>query len=157
MYRGHIAPKFNNKYVTYIKLNQSKSTTGYSFSSERIMEKVRISVNTSKINWKEKNLNWNKVTPGYGTHITTHRLNSLLAVTRLKVKAKAIPVAGPWRLPHFLYSRLTDGGKVSLTRRPPFTPQEDSWYSFLLETESTPRAIVRLKGLGNLKIQLPRR
>jgi hypothetical protein len=35
--------------------------------------------------------------------------------------------------------RLTDGGEVvSLTRRPPFTPQEDSWYSFLLEAESTP-------------------
>jgi hypothetical protein len=34
--------------------------------------------------------------------------------------------------------RLTDGGDVSLTRRPSFTPQEDSWYSFLSETESTP-------------------
>jgi hypothetical protein len=38
-----------------------------------------------------------------------------------------------------LHSRLTDGGKVvSLTRHPPFIPQEDSWYSFLLEAESTP-------------------
>jgi hypothetical protein len=50
---------------------------------------------------------------------------------------KAIPVTGhgdPYgcetsRLPHFLDIRLTDDGKVaSLTRRPPFTPQEDSWY-----------------------------
>jgi hypothetical protein len=41
------------------------------------------------------------------------------------------------RLLHFLESRLTYGGEVvSLTRRPPFTPQGDSWYSFLLETES---------------------
>jgi hypothetical protein len=41
------------------------------------------------------------------------------------------------RLPHFLDNRLTDGGEVvSLTRRPPFIPQEDSWYSFLLEAES---------------------
>jgi hypothetical protein len=33
-----------------------------------------------------------------------------------------------------------------------FYPQEDSWYSFLLEAESTdPRAIVRLEGLGKLK------
>jgi hypothetical protein len=49
-------------------------------------------------------------------------------------------------------SRLTDGGEVvSLTHRPPFTPQEDSWYSFLLEAESTPRAIKRLEGLGQLK------
>jgi hypothetical protein len=46
------------------------------------------------------------------------------------VKGKAIPVTGrggPWgcetlRLPRFLDSRLTDGGKVvSLTCRPPFT------------------------------------
>jgi hypothetical protein len=42
-------------------------------------------------------------------------------------------------LPLAIANRLTDGGKVvSPTRRPPFTPQEDSWYSFLLETESTP-------------------
>jgi hypothetical protein len=31
------------------------------------------------------------------------------------------------RLPHFLDNRLTDGSEVvSLTCRPPFTPQEDS-------------------------------
>jgi hypothetical protein len=44
------------------------------------------------------------------------------------------------RLPHFLDKWLTDGGEdVSFTRRPLFTPQEDSWYSFLSEAESTPR------------------
>jgi hypothetical protein len=62
-------------------------------------------------------------------------------------KGKAIPVTGhggPWgceksRFPHFLHNWLTDGGKVvSLTLRPPFTPQEDSWYSYLLQAESTP-------------------
>jgi hypothetical protein len=43
------------------------------------------------------------------------------------------------RLPHLLNNRLTDGGKVvSLTLRQPFTPQEDSWCTFLLEVESTP-------------------
>jgi hypothetical protein len=43
------------------------------------------------------------------------------------------------RFPHFLDNRLTDGGEVvSLTRWPPFIFQEDSWYSFLLEAESTP-------------------
>jgi hypothetical protein len=65
----------------------------------------------------------------------------------VKVKSKATPVTGrggpqvceTLKLPYFLYSRLTDGGKiVSLTRWPPYTPQEDSWYSFLLEAESTP-------------------
>jgi hypothetical protein len=37
-----------------------------------------------------------------------------------------------------LDNRLTDGRKVvSLKFRPPFTPQDDPWYSFLLEAEST--------------------
>jgi hypothetical protein len=58
--------------------------------------------------------------------------------------SKAIPVTdrgGPWdcetpMLPHFLDNRLTDGGEtVSLTLRPLFIPQEDFWYSFLLEAE----------------------
>jgi hypothetical protein len=53
----------------------------------------------------------------------------------------------PWRplglrvveTPTFSDIRLTDGGKVvSITRWPHFIPQEDSWYSFLLEAESTP-------------------
>jgi hypothetical protein len=44
------------------------------------------------------------------------------------------------RLPHFLDSRLIDGGEiVSLTLRPSFTTQEDSWYSFLLQAESVGR------------------
>jgi hypothetical protein len=34
---------------------------------------------------------------------------------------------------------------------PPPPPQEDTWYLFLLEAESTPRAVVRLEGLGQLK------
>jgi hypothetical protein len=43
------------------------------------------------------------------------------------------------RLPHFLDNWLIDGREVvSLTRRSPFTPQEDSWYPFLLEAEATP-------------------
>jgi hypothetical protein len=33
----------------------------------------------------------------------------------------------------------------------PLSPQEDSWYSFLLEAESTPGAIVGLEGLGQFK------
>jgi hypothetical protein len=39
----------------------------------------------------------------------------------------------------FAENRLTDDGEVvSLSSRPPFTPLEDSCYSFLLEAESTP-------------------
>jgi hypothetical protein len=56
------------------------------------------------------------------------------------------------RLSHFLDSRLTGGGDVvSLTRRPHFTPQEDFWYSFLLQVESTPRAIAPPEELRQLK------
>jgi hypothetical protein len=72
----------------------------------------------------------------------------ILLFTRLwNGKCKAIPVTGrggPYgcempRLLHFLDNRLTDGGEVvSLRRRPPFTLQELSWYSFLLEAVSTP-------------------
>jgi hypothetical protein len=58
---------------------------------------------------------------------------------------KATPLTGregceTSRLPHFYVdNRPTDGGEVvSLMRRPPFTPQEDSWYSFLSEAELTP-------------------
>jgi hypothetical protein len=51
------------------------------------------------------------------------------------------------RLPHFLDSRLTDGGEVvSLTRRPPFTPSKihsTHWYD--------PRAIVRLEEFDQFK------
>jgi hypothetical protein len=70
----------------------------------------------------------------------------MVSVVKKKTEGKAIPVTGregplgcgTSRLPQFLDNRLTDGGEVvSLTRRPPFTPQHDSWYSFLLAAEST--------------------
>jgi hypothetical protein len=41
------------------------------------------------------------------------------------------------RLPNFLDNLLTDGSKV-VNLRLLFTPQEDSWYSFLSEADSTP-------------------
>jgi hypothetical protein len=73
------------------------------------------------------------------------RAKSALLILYVKwVKGKAIPVTGhggpqgceTLRIPQYLDNRLTDGGKVvSLTRRPPFTPQKGSWYSFLLEAE----------------------
>jgi hypothetical protein len=62
-------------------------------------------------------------------------------------KGKAIPETGredpqgseKSRFPHFQDNRLRDGGEVvSPTRQPPFTPEEDVWYSFLLEAESIP-------------------
>jgi hypothetical protein len=54
-------------------------------------------------------------------------------------------------IPHSVNNLLTDGGEVvGLSYRSALTLQEDSWYSFLLEAEST-SGIVRLKGLGQLK------
>jgi len=61
-------------------------------------------------------------------------------------KGKAVPLqtwTGPegsrkLRLPDFL-TTAQDGGKVvSVTHRPPLPPRKYSWYSFLLEAESTP-------------------
>jgi hypothetical protein len=62
------------------------------------------------------------------------------------MKGKAVPVTGRGglygcetsRLPHFLENRLTDGGEVvSLNAPAALARQEDSWYSFLLEADST--------------------
>ena len=68
------------------------------------------------------------------------------AYTLRMLKGKAVPLqawTGPegsrkLRLPDFV-TTAQDGGKVvSLTHRPAFTPRRYSWYSFLLEAESTP-------------------
>jgi hypothetical protein len=64
-------------------------------------------------------------------------------IVKLKLSLdQAVKAQGLWDVeaPTFsLDNRLTDGGKVvSLTRRSPITPKEDSWYSFLLEADSTP-------------------
>ena len=61
-------------------------------------------------------------------------------------KGKAVPLqawTGPegsrkLRFPVFV-TTAQDGGKVvSLTHRPPLPPRKYSWYSFMLEAESTP-------------------
>ena len=61
-------------------------------------------------------------------------------------KGNAVPLqawSGPedsrkLRFPDFM-TTAQDGGKVvSLTHRPPLPPRKYSWYSFLLEAESTP-------------------
>ena len=44
------------------------------------------------------------------------------------------------------------GKVVSPTHRPPLLPRKYSWYSFLLEAESIPRATVRPEGLCQWKI-----
>jgi hypothetical protein len=67
----------------------------------------------------------------YAYYIVSNLLFIIPCHIRLK-KGKATPVTGRgglWvcetsRLPHFLDSRLTEGGEVSLTLRPSFTPRK---------------------------------
>jgi hypothetical protein len=63
-------------------------------------------------------------------------VNIFTLLSIVKKKVKAIPVTGregpkgseTSTVPHFLANRLTDDSKVvSLTRLPPFAPQDDSW------------------------------
>ena len=63
------------------------------------------------------------------------------------IKGKAVPLqawTGPegsrkLRFPDYVTTAQNDGGKVvSFTHLPVFTPRKYSWYSFLLEAESTP-------------------
>jgi hypothetical protein len=70
-------------------------------------------------------------------HLTERGKNSNEKAILFPETSKAIPVTGRGgpqrcetsRLPYFLDNPLTDDGEaVSLTRRPPFTSKEDSWY-----------------------------
>jgi hypothetical protein len=58
------------------------------------------------------------------------------------------------KFPHCLENRLTDGGEdVSLTLLSPFTPSKNpgNHFCYRLSRRVDPRAIGRLKGLGQLK------
>jgi hypothetical protein len=92
--------------------------------------------------------------------LTDGSKDSTASIIRIKKwNIKIYSCNKPSTLPHFLEIRLTDGGEVvSLTRRAPFTPEKDSWYSFLLEAESTPEpfsAAGRIRSI--VKIQWPQR
>jgi len=76
-----------------------------------------------------------------GTYVYRHKHNYIPYS-----KGKAVPLqalSGPegsskLRFPDFM-TTAQDGGKVvSLTHRPPLLPRKYTWYSFLLEAESTP-------------------
>ena len=61
-------------------------------------------------------------------------------------KGKAVPLqacSGPegsrkFRFPDFMTTAQNGGKVVSLTHRPSLLPRKYTWYSFLLEAESTP-------------------
>ena len=80
---------------------------------------------------------------------------------RMEKNGKSVPLAGPrfpegsrsLRFPDYV-TMAQDGGKVvSLTHRPLFTPSKYSWYSFLLEAESTPGPWCDRKDYVNEKFQ----
>jgi len=72
----------------------------------------------------------------------------------VKVKAKqsnyrpgqALRVPGSWGSQISRHSAHEGGKVVSPTHRPLLPPTKYSWYSFLLEAESTPKATVRPEG-----------
>jgi hypothetical protein len=57
------------------------------------------------------------------------------------------------RLPDFNKSAQEGGKVVSPTHRPPLLPRKYSWYSFLLEAESTPGSQCGRKDYVNEKSQ----
>jgi len=78
--------------------------------------------------------------------ILEYEASNNYALTDKTTKGKPVPLQawnGPegsrkLRFPDFM-TTAQDGGKVaSLTHRPPLPPRKCSWYSFLLEAESTP-------------------
>ena len=80
------------------------------------------------------------------THFMTINFFSENSSVYEMVKDKAVPLqawSGPegsrkLRFPDFM-TTAQDGGKVvSLTHRLPLPPRKYTWYSFLLEAESTP-------------------
>jgi hypothetical protein len=82
---------------------------------------------------------WARFSPTTAVFLQTFFMLALILIVTCNGFV-SVPVTGRERsrLPH-LDSGLIDGGKVvSLTRRPSFTSQENSWYSFLLDAESRP-------------------
>jgi hypothetical protein len=93
-----------------------------------VLDDIRL----NKQAWVNSGMITKKISMDKCIHWSTHK-------HILQIKGKAIPVTGRGgpqgsetsKLPHFLDNWLTDGGEVvSLTHRPPFTLQEDSWYLF---------------------------
>ena len=78
------------------------------------------------------------------------------------MKGKSVPLqawSGPegsmkLRYPDFTTTAQDVGKVVSLTHRPPLPPRKYTWYSFLLEAESTPGPSCDRKDYVTEKLQL---
>ena len=75
-----------------------------------------------------------------------------------KLKGKAVPSharrcpegSRKLRFPDFV-TTAQDGGRLSALRTAAFTPRKYSWYSFLLEAESTPEPLCDRKDFMSMK------
>jgi len=94
------------------------------------------------INEKSTETNWDRTSdlPTCSTAVNVFLARNVLQQKQIS------PITGPrypegsrkLRFPDYM-TTAHDGGKiVSLRHRPLFTPRKYSWYSFLLEAESTP-------------------
>jgi hypothetical protein len=96
---------------------------------------------------------------GYYTHNGFNIKQVLYSAQRVKVKqshyrsGQALRVPGGWGSQIFRQSTHEGGKVVSPTHRPPLPPRKDSWYSFLLEAESTPGSYCDRKDYVSEKFQ----
>jgi len=98
----------------------------------------------------------------FSFRFSIYKTQSLTEMSKVNVKVKqshyrpeqVLRVPGGWSSQISRQSTHESGKVVSPTHRPPLTPRKYSWYSFLLEAESTPRVKVRPEGLCQWKIPM---
>jgi len=94
---------------------------------------------------KKQRLNWLGHVESMAEYNIVQKIKRWKPMSKRPIKSKAVPLqswSGPegsrkLRFPDFM-TTAQDGGKFfSLTHRPFLPPRKCSWYSFLLEAEST--------------------
>jgi len=81
------------------------------------------------------------------THILYRAINKQKVNQSLHSPEQALRIPGSWVSQISWQSTYEDGKVVSLTHRPRSPPKKHSWYSLLLEAESTPGPLCGRKGL----------